>query len=337
MRLAPAPPIDNAIAKTLIYVTILIYGRCMKNTIRILCGSALLGCSTLYAGTMGPTCTPENVSVPCHATALEFGLTGLYLEPYTNLLFPQSFGSFYNVDNNYNTPWSWGGILEAGYHFNQGNDVNVNWLHYTNTGHYNLIEPYGDENTGDTSLSTHERLNARFDLVNAELAQTIVLGSEAKVRMHGGIQYLYTKISDNYNDIFNVSRDQSSFIHPTSYEGAGPRMGVDGSHNIGHGFAVFANGAAAILLGETKGTTFYNQRVSVPVKYNHAVPELNGTIGLSYLMPTTKGDFSISGGWSAIYLFSLLPSKIANGQQQIHDSLALSGPFLTAKWVGSLS
>ncbi|WP_133128433.1 Lpg1974 family pore-forming outer membrane protein [Legionella nagasakiensis] len=283
---------------------------CIKKTaIAVL----ILSNSTAFAGSMAS----ENVnSVPTAQWGV--GIQGLYLKPSFNGFMGGQNTTFTESENSStyqstlisnNPSWRWSFRLEASYYFIKDNDLNLNWYHL---GH--------KKNTDRSSyLDTEESTQYAFsnephwDAVNLEFGHQVSFTEQNKIRFHGGAQYTrlknrhtvpqYTSVTeeDDVLETSNVTKNQEA-----TFTGFGPRIGADMSYHLGKGFAVFANGAAAILAGTSKATftttqtttsteTTTTTNANASIRYNQTVviPELEGKLGLEYTYPTPpwQSDF----------------------------------------------
>lgn len=317
--------------------------------------------SMVHAGAMGiikPSCNPD-VTVPCPCNAWEIGISALYLQPNTNspLLNPTltinniaADGTSTNTFKNIKSPWDWGFLLEGGYHFNTGNDLNINWLHFQGNRSSSVITLINaDPDIPDINNSMNLRFDTNFDAVNLELAQTSYFGNTTNIRFYGGGQYVNAKIKraeSNFEEIVGEPGDtlfQESVSH-TKFQGAGPRIGINMAHKLSNSFAVFAQSATAILLGERKaklsGANISGGNVtsfSANGKGVHVVPELEAKLGASYQWNTHKGQFSLMAGWMWQHYFDMFllpPGGNSNPATVVtQNDFSLDGPFITAKWV----
>jgi len=312
------------------------------------------GSSAVFAGTMGPVCSAINVTVPCERTGWGFGVQALYLNPnynqdygYVGIASAATIGGSTVAEFIEPRPdWAWGFKLEGSYYFNTGNDWTLNWYHLGRNTHTTAFGgPFAFGDLPDTATETFS-IAPRWDAVNLEFGQHVDFSENKKIRFHGGVQYANIRTETVFAGATSafVTPFVSSFALDTEskFSGFGPRIGADMSYQWGNGFAMYANGATALLIGRGKidqflGATFLGVPTgsfAITGSRTEFVPELEAKLGLTYTYAMAQGDLTLDAGYMWVdYLnaqqFSfpgLIPSN---------SDFSLNGPYFGLKWVGN--
>lgn len=300
-----------------------------KTTLAIL---AFAGHSA-FSGTMGPVCTEGSVTLPCAHSAWDIGIQALYLKPAYGP--EQAFFGIPNATNvvHWQAPasnWGWGFKLDGSYHVRTGNDININWYHFNHTTDSSVF-------TQAQNLSTilmHNTLNPKWDAINAELGQMVNFGEFTNIRFHGGAQYV--QISQNYSGAFTGHVPEQIYV---KYNGFGPRFGADLNHSIGSGFGIYANGAAALFVGDNKFNTLssgvLDETGGSYASETIIVPEIEGKLGAKYTYAMTQGDLSLDVGYMWLNYIKA-QSYISYSGYTLSTNFTLNGPYFGLNWLGSL-
>lgn len=301
-----------------------------------------LGSSAVFAGTMGPVCTPGNVTVPCERTAWDFGAQALYLQPVffgsqNNYSTVATFEAFdlpeaYFSNNNNNNNWNWGFQIEGSYHFSTGNDVTLSWYHLDADNNDNNY--YGFFNNGVTN-------RAKWDAVNGEVGQFVDFSANTKMRFHGGFQWARVVTGSNNGNLFGVY--QNPFY--SSYNGFGPRSGIDMNYVFGNGFGIYAKAAGAVLVGsitnQLNNAALYLGAPAAFVNLGSittVVPEVEAKLGANYTYAMAQGDLTLDVGYMWFNYFNAVNNGLGGlgvGTNQ-YTNFAASGPYFGLKYVGNV-
>lgn len=337
-----------------------------KTTIAVL-GLALSNLAT--AGAMGPVCTPGNVTVPCEARLWDLGAEALYLRsvygaakgyqrqytpatynPLTSLT-PLSTAPFKDVKND----WNWGFRIVGSYHFGTGDDVTVNWMHFSSSSNQaNLLAPFVISTAGAIgAFPAGMESNNRLDQVNIVMGQHVDVSPRDKMRLYGGMQYANIQsMAQSYLDsnFLRISPTLAAFapisiFNNTDYKGFGPTLGIDYAYALFNGLSLTANGAGSLLYGTSRYhegfvvTQLHGIATPQPYARKKAiVPSLEAKLGLNYAYNFGQTTVNIDAGYQAVNYFNVLSTQVfqvPTNPQISSANYGLFGPYFGMKLVGN--
>lgn len=299
-----------------------------------------LGSSALFAGSMGPVCSAVNVTVPCESTAWDFGAKALYMQPSVN-----SQGGFDVNTTSHNPNYNWGFQIEGSYHFNTGNDLNLNWYHISKSSNKTfgagptVTTAFGTETI--TPVSAASDVDPKWDMVNMEFGQHVDFGDNKSIRFHGGAEY--SRLANNVSTSSTLTLTgpvagtvtTASTYKPT-YNGFGPRLGADMAYGFGNGLGIYANGATAMLAGTSAfNSTFSDSAGDAATghrSHTMIVPEIDAKLGATYTYAMAQGDLTLDAGWMWINYFN-----VHENNDSVRSDFGLQGPFIGLKWLGNVA
>ncbi len=321
------------------------------------------GSSAVFAGTMGPVCTPGAVTVPCPSTAWEFGAQALYLQ--TSVSGANYYGANIVVAADPTNPavsaqyqgvshWGWGFMIEGAYHFNTGNDLNLNWYHINNSNDVGATTANLDTPALLHVSSYTGSIAPQWDAVNLEFGQLAHFGEWKNIRFHGGVEYLHLQTKASVSGVFQpdfpvVTNNTFAATAESKFNGFGPRIGADYMYNWGNGLSMYAKGATALLVGSQ---SFDLNRFDSALGYNisangsttNVVPALEAKLGLAYDYAMAQGDVSIDLGWMWVNYFNGLQAPnvslgagVGADGSTVQSNYALQGPYVGLKWIGNVA
>lgn len=288
------------------------------------------------AGAMSDVCEGGNIRIPCESRAWQFGGAALYLQP--SVANSGQPGSYVTTSPghrhllSFSQDWGWGYQLEAGYHFLKGNDLNLNWSHYNNASSNQVtaaIAPSGVTWGGLVKSSP------TWNAVNLEFGQRIDFDPSRNMRIHGGLGYAQVKTEVRTTSSTMVVRDRNS-----SYNGVGPRLGLDANFLLTNNWNIYAKGAGALFVG-SKGFTDNLKFVSVvyDISDTTIVPEIEAKLGLQYdYAMDSKGHLIFDLGWMFINYFNveIYEHQLGPGYEIKDANFGLQGLSLELKWMGNI-
>jgi len=301
--------------------------------------------------------TGVNVFAPSTNDFWTIGIELLYMQP-SNVDFQyaseRSTGTAPRVYENKSVSpgYNFGGEFDATYHFaGNSRDIEVALTHIdvNNSSDVSvqsgrIVEPFGVTSAPNYANYAEGQIDNNTDAVDVVLGQTFYVGHAVILRPFAGIRYADLESNDyaRYkDDSTNQARLLGSGRINASFDGVGPRAGVDATYRAGSNVSFVASAAVSLLVGDidTKITTT-NNLTTLPTNTVYKldegtslVPEIDARLGINYHHAIDSDNaFDIQVGYQAFNYFDVIDRDFidASTPNAINNTsdLAYQGAYL---------
>lgn len=306
----------------------------------------LLSASSVFANTIEPI---KNKPSP----AWDIGASALYLKPslggyvLPNYLNPTSSTS--NQYTNWSPGWGWGYKIEGSYHINHDNDLKLSGYHISNSNHF--VSPSLSNSAGVIGLtgSATSNVSYNWNAVNLEFGQVLNYSPFKSFRFHGGLAYARVATDTLANFILFPTDPIPAERNLTgTFNGFGPRLGMDAIYGWRNGFSLYANTAMSLLIGSKAFSDTlvlgphtnpildsFQNGVSNIASVSSIAYGLEAKLGAKYTHVVTQGALTIDGGWMCVNYINALEYRLllsARNSATREANFAIQGPYVGMKW-----
>lgn len=303
-----------------------------------------------YAGTMGPQCVGASILTPCEQKAWLISGQALYLIPST-----QIYGSPYILSSGRESmsyglapDWGWGFRFEGAYLFGMGHDLNINWYHYRQLNDERnklggqLSYTYQSNDYDILNDYQYNSINPQWDQINIEIGQLMLFSSHKTMRVHAGAQFsrvanqTYTySIEETYKNSIDVLNTGENISAYSTFNGFGPRLGMDLSYLWDNGIGLYAKGSGFLLGGTTKSNFLVaDSQVRKDSNLTRAVAGIEGRIGVNYHYIFHYGQLDADIGWLwDTYVNALAYRDSFSSNATSFSNFEIQGLYMGLKWV----
>lgn len=311
---------------------------------------------------------PAERLVPIYKGGMEAGLSGAYLKPTYQqndfVIIDNSFGNNQQPNGklkDLSEDYTFGYGFFVGWRFaRSGNDARLKYFYLSSSVQCSeskqrdgqkLFTVVGQVNPTDyitTAQNARGKLEYELRRWDFEFAQHLNFCLRAHARFFFGagydcvtkrknIRYIGDKASMADVDKFTQNKIESEF------DGCGPRIGMDFTYAMNHGFGLVASISSALLYGQVcsetsiRRTDVDNINTSIKLEHHIVVPNIDLKVGVDYTYCLSNGHLLRAelAYWSSSYINAVNDTHYTGGAafQADHinqlDSVSFTGGYLT--------